>query len=216
MSNSQSEKKTGAAILAIFKGLVFLFTGAWFAWGVKVFVLPPYDYSPGEPGDFFSALTIFCLAYVTYMQMRQMEVQARESSEASILRAYELLKPDLEGVSAQVVSKLLKSGVLTTDSSATDLKAKFVKDRSVYLRELHKWGEGVEIKQEFYEVAKHGEDLPKAKAACNRYLKLMGALVKNLEEDKSGAEVRCAIEATDVYEAKKVVEEIRKQLKSGQ
>ena len=44
----------------------------------------------------------------------------------------------------------------------------------------------------------------------------MGALVKNLEEDKSGAEVRGAIEATDVYKAKKVVEEIRKQLKSGQ
>lgn len=117
MSRSESEKKKGAAILAIFKGLVFIFTVAWFAWGVKVFVLPPYDYSPGEPGDFFSALTIFCLAYLTYMLMRHMEEQARECSEASILRVYELLRHNLEGVSAQIVNELLESGLLSAESS---------------------------------------------------------------------------------------------------
>jgi len=217
MANSKSEAKTSKSRFTKSEKLIAVLTVAWFVWGAKVFLFPPYDYSPGEPGDFFSAALVFLLAYVTYMQMEQMKRQEKENYEASILRAYELLRPDLEGVAAQVVSKLVKSAVLTVGSSEAELKEKFVKDRSVYMRELHKLEPlSRHINKDYAASPQQKQDLESARKACERYGQLIGALVENLDEDNpnnKGSKVAKAIKATDVYMANTVVEAIEKAIK---
>jgi len=151
------------------------------------------------------------------MQMEQMKRQEKENYEASILRAYELLRPDLEGVAAQVVSKLVKSAVLTVGSSEAELKEKFVKDRSVYMRELHKLEPlSRHINKDYAASPQQKQDLESARKSCERYGQLIGALVENLDEDNpnnKGSKVAKAIKATDVYMANTVVEAIEKAIK---
>ena len=64
--------------------------------------------------------------------------QDRENAEATVLRAFEVLKPELEGVFAQIVSKLSAANVLSLKDDVETLKSKFKDDRSVFLRELNK------------------------------------------------------------------------------
>lgn len=218
MERSKSKVKMSKPGLTKSEWLIAILTAGWFAWGAKIFFFPPYDYSPGEPGDFFSAALVLLVAYVTYMQMMQMKSQAKENYESSILRAYELLRHDLEGVAAQLVSKLIKSGVLNVVSTEAELKDKFKKDRSVYLRELHKLDDVTnQIKKGSATSLQQEQDLESARAACERYCDLIGALDENMTEDDNGdSRVAKAIKATDVYKAKKVVEQLIEQLGSSQ
>ena len=118
---------------------VMLVTLAWCCWGA--YLLFATDWSLGEPGDFFSGAAIFLIIYVTFLQLRQMDKQDEENAESSSLRAYEVLKPEFEGVGAQIVSKLYKNDPnfsVATETNIEELIEKFKIDRSVFLRELQK------------------------------------------------------------------------------
>jgi len=119
--------------------LAFGLTAAWLFWGILLFT--SHKWSLGEPGDFVSGATIFLIIYVTALQLYQMDKQDQENMDATLLRSYEVLKPEIEGAAAQVVSKLYKSQLVDFSGTGTDmatLNEKFIRDRTVFLRELQK------------------------------------------------------------------------------
>ena len=124
---------------SFFRILVFGLTFAWLYWGYFLFTSDKW--SLGEPGDFVSGATIFLIIYVTALQLYQMDKQDQENMDATLLRSYEVLKPEIEGAAAQVVSKLYESQLVDFSGTGTDmatLNEKFLKDRTVFLRELQK------------------------------------------------------------------------------
>ena len=191
---------------------VLVCTGAWLFWGVQIFFVGSASFSPGEPGDFVSGSVIFLVIYITFLQLAQMARQDRENAEATVLRAFEVLKPELEGVAAQIVSKLTAASVLSLKDDVDTLKRKFKDDRSVFLRELQK----VDVDQAATKfIAERAivngpqDTLQKADAALKRYKNLMSALDQNLSELKGNTKVKIAdsVVATDIYLAGKVVGE---------
>jgi hypothetical protein len=130
--------------------------------------------------------------------------QDRENAEATVLRAFEVLKPELEGVAAQIVSKLSAANVIPLKDDVGTLKRKFNGDRSVFLRELQK----VDVDQAAIKfIAQRAmaigprDTLQKADAALTRYKHLMSALDHNLSELKGKTKIKIvdSVIATDVY-----------------
>ena len=183
-------------LLALVMGL----TAFWLWWGVNLFT--SRDYSPGEPGDFFSGGVIFLIIYITFLQLLQMAKQDKENAEATVLRAYEVLKPELEGVAGQIVSKLYKIGAIDRKQTATEfavLKLKFLDDRSVFLRELQKPAYRLAI-ESLTDPEQLDERVAPAIRACARYKDLMSVMVGNLAVyNESDHDVVKTITKTDAY-----------------
>ena len=188
-------------------------TAAWLLWGVHIFIFRSPSFGPGEPGDFVSGSVIFLVIYITFLQLAQMARQDRENAEATVLRAFEVLKPELEGVAAQIVSKLSAASVLSLKDDMGTLKSKFKDDRSVFCRELQK----VDVDQAAIKfvtkraIASGPQDtLQQADAALKRYKHLMSALDHNLSELKGNTKIKIvdSVEATDIYLAGIVVGDI--------
>ena len=193
-------------------GFVVLCTGAWLFWGVQIFFIRSTGFSPGEPGDFVSGSVIFLVIYITFLQLTQMARQDRENAEATVLRAFEVLKPELEGVAAQIVSKLAAANVLSLKDDVETLKSKFKDDRSVFLRELHKANvdqAATKFIAEWDLTTGPEAALQKGKVALERYRDLMSALDQNLSELQGNEKAKIAdsVKATDIYRVGKVVGE---------
>ena len=192
-------------------------TVAWLLWGVQIFFFRSANFSPGEPGDFVSGSVIFLVIYITFLQLAQMARQDRENAEATVLRAFEVLKPELEGVAAQIVSKLSAASVLSLREDLDILKCKFKDDRSVFLRELQKVNVD-EVATKFIAeraIASGSQDtLEHAYAGLNRFKDLMSALDHNLSELKGNARFKIvdSIRATDIYVAGKIVGALLKEI----
>lgn len=183
--------------------IVIILTSSWLLWGVNIFLLGSAEYSPGEPGDFLSGSVIFLVIYITFLQLAQMRRQDRENAEATVLRAFEVLKPEMEGVAGQVVSKLSAAGVVLLEDDLGSLKHKFTTDRSVFLRELQKFDLNQTASSFNLKVAERGstsEYLVKAEMACRRYAELLSALENNITELKAekGA-IASAMKSTDIF-----------------
>ena len=189
---------------------VLVCTGAWLFWGVQIFFVGSASFSPGEPGDFVSGSVIFLVIYITFLQLTQMARQDRENAEATVLRAFEVLKPELEGVAAQIVSKLSAANVLYLKDDVETLKSKFKDDRSVFLRELNK-ADVDQAATKFiaeWDITTGPEAaLQEGKTALERYRDLMSTLDHNLSElqGNTKAKIAVSVEATDIYLAGKVV-----------
>ena len=193
-------------------GFVILCTAAWLFWGVQIFFVRSTGFSPGEPGDFVSGSVIFLVIYITFLQLTQMARQDRENAEATVLRAFEVLKPELEGVAAQIVSKLSAANVLSLKDDVQTLKSKFTDDRSVFLRELNKADvdrAAAKFIAEWDITTGPEAALQEGKGALERYRDLMSALDHNLSElqGNTKAKIVVSVEATDIYLAGKVVGE---------
>lgn len=193
-------------------GFVILCTAAWLFWGVQIFFIRSAGFSPGEPGDFVSGSVIFLVIYITFLQLTQMARQDRENAEATVLRAFEVLKPELEGVAAQIVSKLSAANVLSLKDDVETLKSKFKDDRSVFLRELNK-ANADQAAAKFiaeWDITTDPETaLQEGKVALERYRDLMSALDQNLSELQGNTKAKIAdsVKATDIYRASKFVGE---------
>lgn len=191
-------------------GFVILCTAAWLFWGVQIFFIRSTGFSPGEPGDFVSGSVIFLVIYITFLQLTQMARQDRENAEATVLRAFEVLKPELEGVAAQIVSKLSAANVLSLKDDVETLKSRFKYDRSVFLRELNKANvdqAATKFIAEWDITTDPEAAVQKGKRALERYRDLMSALDHNLSELEGNTKAKIAdsVKATDIYRAGKVV-----------
>ena len=88
---------------------------AWIVFGVVLFGNDDFStsWSRGELGDFFGggigAIAILLLAYTAWVQQDQIERQRIETFEAGVFRMFEALKPELEGISARIVSKAYRA-----------------------------------------------------------------------------------------------------------
>ena len=128
-------------------GLVFL----WLIGGIYLFIKPDHKqfWSIGELGDYFGGglggLAIVMIIITTMLQADQLDMQTKkiesqssELKESGVLRSYELFKPELEGLSVRIVSKLIKSSLIETTDNFNDLYEKYKYDKTVFLREIKK------------------------------------------------------------------------------
>ena len=196
---------------------VLVCTVAWLVWGVQIFFVRSTGFSPGEPGDFVSGSVIFLVIYITFLQLTQMARQDRENAEASVLRAFEVLKPELEGVASRIVSKLSAANVLALEDDVETLKSKFKDDRSVFLRELHRANVDQAVTKFIaeWDITNGPEAaLQEGKMALERYRDLMSVLDHNLSEFKGNKKAKIAdsVKATDIYLAGKVVGDLLKKI----
>ena len=201
-------------------GFVILCTAAWLFWGVQIFFIRSAGFSPGEPGDFVSGSVIFLVIYITFLQLTHMARQDRENAEATVLRAFEVLKPDLEGVAGQIVSKLSAANVLSLKDDVDTLRSKFKDDRPVFLRELNKANvdqAATKFITEWDTTTGPEDALQEGKTARERYRDLMSALDQNLSELQGNTKAKITVsgEATDIYRAGKVVGEFLEKIESA-
>jgi len=150
MSSSDSSKVNWKNIKLwknITIGLVFL----WLIGGIYLFIKPDHKqfWSIGELGDYFGGglggLAIVMIIITTMLQADQLDMQTKkiesqssELKESGVLRSYELFKPELEGLSVRIVSKLIKSSLIETTDNFNDLYEKYKYDKTVFLREIKK------------------------------------------------------------------------------
>ena len=87
----------------------------WLIGGVYLFLKPEHNqfWGLGELGDYFGGglggLAILMIIYTAKLQANQLELQSSELKESGVMRSYELFKPELEGLSVRIVSKLSNS-----------------------------------------------------------------------------------------------------------
>ena len=95
---------------------------AWIVWGVLIFsdsISLNYVWARGELGDYFGgglgAISVLFIVYTVWLQIGQIDAQQNESFEAGVFRIFQALKPELEGLSARIVSKAIKAGLVSED-----------------------------------------------------------------------------------------------------
>lgn len=121
---------------------------SWCAWGFYLFwggLAPDSAWSIGELGDFFGGglggLAIIALLYTASLQSKQLEKQRVDMEETGLLRTYETLRPEAEGLSMRIISKLVKAklvGITTLQFNEMAEKFRLHGDRTVFLRALKK------------------------------------------------------------------------------
>jgi len=111
----------------------------WTIWGVTLFATN--SWTVGELGDFFGGglggFAILAILYTAKIQAEQLRLQQLDTEEAGVLRTFETLKPELEGLSMRIVSKLAKAGLVGLTSSEFQkmaIKYREDGDRTVFLR----------------------------------------------------------------------------------
>ena len=120
-----------------------LITILWVIFGAWLFVTRD-GWAIGELGDFFggglAAATVILIIWTARLQLKQIAQQQREMEESSIFRTFEVLKPELEGLSVRIISKAVEAGLIHLESDFDFLLKKYYdrEDRTVFLREMQK------------------------------------------------------------------------------
>lgn len=171
----------------------------WSIWGIILF--SQQTWSIGELGDFFGGglggFAILAILYTAKIQADQLRLQQLDTDEAGVLRTFETLKPELEGLSMRIVSKLAKAKLVGLTSSDFDTMAKKYRedgDRTVFLRFIRRMR---------LDNLRNVTD-PEAREAIDRFslmMKLIESALNKIEDEKS--EERddfCeAIRSTELY-----------------
>ena len=119
----------------------------WLVGGVYLFLKPEHNqfWGLGELGDYFGGglggLAILMIIYTAKLQANQLELQSSELRESGVMRSYELFKPELEGLSVRIVSKLSNSDKVKISNDDFNLlyeKYQVKGDKTVFLREIQK------------------------------------------------------------------------------
>ena len=176
---------------------------AWIVWGVLIFFGSTslnYVWARGELGDYFGGglggISVLFIVYTVWLQIGQIEAQQNESFEAGVFRIFQALKPELEGLSARIVSKAIKAGLVSEDTNepfSEMLQTFHESDRTIFLRALQKPNYSNSI------IAGHeNTDLNEA---IERYRNIIELLDKSLTKTvtKNDDDFARAIKATEVY-----------------
>ena len=99
-------------------------------------------WSKGELGDFVNGLggiAFFIICLTSYLQHEELKRHRIQASESDILRAFEVLKPELENLSVRIVARisLSKKGEgYTEEFQKWHNRFNNENDRTVFLRRL--------------------------------------------------------------------------------
>lgn len=195
--------KVGAITILIILFGIFLCV-AWIVYGFKIFFSDSiplnYVWARGELGDYFGGglggISVLFIVAAVWLQIDQIQDQQKETFEAGVFRIFQALKPELEGLSARIVSKTIKAGLVTEDPNepfSEMLKTFQRSDRTIFLRALQK--------PKYSNPIKVGYENADLKEAVERYRKIMDLLDKSLSKTvtKHDDDFSQAIKATEVY-----------------
>jgi hypothetical protein len=194
--------KSGIRVLTSGGILVFL----WIAAGCYIFFYPnAFDvtwapWARGELGDYvgggLGGIAVVFIIYTVWLQIGQINSQNNESFEAGVFRTFQALKPEVEGLSIRIVSKVLKANMVSTvNESFTEMLKKYKSgDKTVFLRAMQ---------NPYYCNAirsNHNDD--DLKKATNRFEKIMKFLEVSIDktEENSDDDFSQAIKSTEIYE----------------
>ena len=173
---------------------------AWISGGIWLFSTTYADlqsWQRGEIGDFFGGglggIAAFCIIYTIWVQSHQLKVQDTQDARATTLRIFELLKFEVENLSARIVSKLRSNDEY--DKEFDSMLGKFHSgDRTVFLRAMQR----MDFQKE-YENRSDNEELVKAKERFVVILKLIKEELRNVSnnQDENFAD---AIKQTEIYQ----------------
>ena len=173
----------------------------WLVGGVYLFLKPEHNqfWGLGELGDYFGGglggLAILMIIYTAKLQANQLELQSSELRESGVMRSYELFKPELEGLSVRIVSKLSNSDkVKISNDDFNHLYEKYqVKgDKTVFLREIQKIIQSMNGKIS-------GLD-SEADEAVNRYKDICYKLEQYLQDEETGDDFSKAMRSTEIFQ----------------
>jgi hypothetical protein len=193
------KNKSGVVIIVIGS----LLSVGWVLYGYLIFtnsISLNSEWARGELGDYFGggigAISVLFIVYTVYLQINQIHEQQNESFEAGVFRIFQALKPELEGLSARIVSKAIKAGLLSEDPNEpfSEMQQTFrTVDRTVFLRALQK--------PKYSDAIRGGHENTDLMDAIERYKNIMDLLDKSLTETvtKNDDDFARAIKATEVY-----------------
>ena len=183
---------TFGAILAI----------VWLVWGYSIFFDPlsfDYKWARGELGDFvgggLGGITVVFIIYTVWLQVGQINSQQNESFEAGVFRIFEALKPEVEGLSVRIVSKVLKAKLVSDEDEpfAEMLKKYHGGDKTVFLRSMQK--------PKYCYAIRSPHDDKEIKETMNRFENIMKLLNNSLNKTvrNSDDDFANAIKSTEIY-----------------
>ena len=173
----------------------------WLVGGVYLFLKPEHNqfWGLGELGDYFGGglggLAILMIIYTAKLQANQLELQSSELRESGVMRSYELFKPELEGLSVRIVSKLSNSDKIKISKSDFNLlyeKYQVKGDKTVFLREIQKIIQSMNGKIS-------GLD-SEADEAINRYKDICYKLEQYLQDEETGDDFSKAMRSTEIFQ----------------
>ncbi len=190
----------------------FLFGVCWLAWTAWLFSTSEMSsvWSKGELGDFVNGLggiAFFIICLTSYLQHEELKRHRIQASESDILRAFEVLKPELENLSVRIVAKisLSKEGEgYTEEFQKWHNRFNNENDRTVFLRRLSKdaW---VKSLQNDVVKSEHREHLTNS---IHRFLTIMKSINNQLDETRPDENFRSAIKQTEIFQAYETLKKI--------
>ena len=173
----------------------------WLVGGIYLFLKPEHNqfWGLGELGDYFGGglggLAILMIIYTAKLQANQLELQSSELRESGVMRSYELFKPELEGLSVRIVSKLSNSDKVKISNDDFNLlyeKYQVKGDKTVFLREIQKI-----IRDNNGKIS--GLD-SEADEAINRYKDICYKLEQYLQDEETGDDFSKAMRSTEIFQ----------------
>jgi hypothetical protein len=193
-------KDKGGYFIIIFGAILAI---VWLIWGYFIFFDPlafDYKWARGELGDFvgggLGGITVVFITYTVWLQIGQINSQQNETFEAGVFRIFEALKPELEGLSARIISKTIKAKIVSDDDEPFDAMLKKFRsgDRTVFLRAMQK--------SKYCNAIRSCPDEKELKEAMDRFSKIMKLLKNSLNETATNSDddFANAIKSTEIYE----------------
>jgi len=192
----------------------------WVLLGVVLFSQSTNDnfWTLGELGDYFGGglggLAILAILYTARIQAEQLEMQReqlalqhRDLMEAGVLRGFEVFKPELEGLSMRIVSKMSQSGhIRLGQGEFNGMAEKFhAGDKTVFLRAIKKClrnDASVNLSVD------HGEldlALKRFYAICSQ----LEASLEDIDDETINDGFAEAVRSTEIFECYKVLKATR-------
>ena len=111
-----------------------------------------------------------------------------------MFRTFQALKPEIENVSARIVSKIIKEKLVNdTEKDFDEMLKKFLNgDRTVFLRAIKK--------KEYKNIIIKTNNPPEVMESCIRFKNLIN-VVYNEIKDKPEEDFSKAIKATEIFQA---------------
>ena len=189
------------------KNVVFIYTIGlitlgWISTFVYLFFfvtdITNFSWTRGEIGDFIGGglggIAVLLLIFTSWIQVKHLENQEKDLKEASVFRTFQALKPEIENVSARIVSKIIKAKLVNdTEKEFDEMLKKFLNgDRTVFLRAIKK--------KEYKNIIIKTNNPPKVMESCIRFKNLIN-VVYNEIKDKPEEDFSKAIKATEIFQA---------------
>lgn len=198
--NDEKVNKTNRPY-GLYLWMLGLLSGLWIVIGIYTFFFAGVtDWALGELGDYFGGglggLAILGVVYTALLQSKQLELQRLDMEEAGVLRSFETFKPELEGLSMRIISKIVTADISTLNiSDFEEMSSKFRddNDRTVFLRALKK----IDLTPDEISLD------PEAGEALRRFRAMIEILQTSLShiEDARGKNDFCeALQSTEVFQ----------------